>query len=77
MSATRAVGGQEDIAVFRLLVECVECVARARRWRVWWIEGVRRRVLESKSVVRSVGSGTGLAAMTKTPNLSLNLAADR
>jgi hypothetical protein len=70
MSATRAVGGQEDIVVVRVLLECV---AGARRWSVWWIEGVRWVLSSSKSVVRS---DRELAAMTKTPNLSLNLAAD-
>jgi hypothetical protein len=40
MRATRAVGGQEDIAVVRWLLECL---ARSERKSVWWIEDVRRR----------------------------------
>jgi len=58
MSATRAVEDQEGIAGVWSLIECF---ARWRRWSVPNVgdEGVRRRRVESKSVVR-FGSGTGI-----------------
>jgi hypothetical protein len=72
MSATRAVGGQDDIAVVWMLVECL---AGLRGGEVCGGSKGVRWAVESKSVVRS-DRELEYAAMTKTPNLSLNLAAD-